>query len=346
MASTYSARRVGEEARTACSTKSGHRVIKKGRGSPLWLPEYRAFTTDRIDPSCTHLTEIVLGEGFTQGAEIKEDKEQQKRKGRPSEPMEAFLGEGLARRSLPSLWSDASEDLGKSGVDGFFVASPPCFSAAALGDFLEDAPWRMLLLCRSDRADLFADQQSVHGDRHLFGDPGGDHGVNLAAVVFAVGEEDDGALFERAVAKASKRSGDGIADGGVVFEDADLDVGDHLAQHLVIGSQGAEGKGFSSEKHHSKAIFALTFFFAPTQEGGARHFESVGQQIALQHGARNIESKDDIDPFVPTRIVSEDVLGARQSDQEQKQGDGRQKLFEGEECCTPPDRGVLKELEG
>ena len=101
---------------------------------------------------------------------------------------------------------------------------------------------------------LRAHADRVDADALRLGDLGRRQRGDLAAVVHAVGQQDDYLRLGLALAQAVDRRGQSVADGRAVLDQSAADAGQKGLQRALVGGQRALREGFAGEGHQSDAV--------------------------------------------------------------------------------------------
>ena len=164
---------------------------------------------------------------------------------------------------------------------------------------------------------LGADADRVDADTLRLGDLGRRLGCDLAAVVHAVGQQDDYLRLGLALAQAVDRRCQAVADRRAVFDQAAADARQQGLQRPLVGGQGALREGLACECHQSDPVAVAVGDERSGHLLGRR--DAVGPEVACQHRARDVDRQHDVDALGVRVRKPLHVLRARQCHDQQRE---------------------------
>lgn len=177
--------------------------------------------------------------------------------------------------------------------------------------------------CGVGDAALLADPDGVDPDIVGFGGFGGGDGLELAAIIGPIGEEDEDAGIGFEVAEAPTGAADGATDGGPVLNLADAEVGEASLEPLVVEGEGADEVRLGGEGEEADAI-GLTLVDKVAHDGAdggeAIDADAIELKIVGPHGGGQIDGEEDIE--AAGLGGSEFLTGLGAGEGEDEEGDG------------------------
>ena len=151
---------------------------------------------------------------------------------------------------------------------------------------------------------LGADADRVDADALRLGDLGRRQRGDLAAVVHAVGQQDDDLRFGIALAQAVDRRRQAVADRRGL-------------EGALVGGQGALREGLARECHQPDPVAVAVGDERSGHLLGRR--DAVGPEVACQHRARDVDRQHDVDALGVRVRKPLHVLRARQRHDQQRE---------------------------
>ena len=175
-----------------------------------------------------------------------------------------------------------------------------------------------------------ADPDRVDLHLHGLGDVGRGIGIDLAAVVGTVGDENDHLGLRLRLAQAGQRGGEAGADGGAVGQPVEGHVFELAKEKGLIGGGRGLRDGPAGEDDEADPVArALSDEVRDHRLG---HGEAVvGLKVHGGHRARDVERHHDVDALGGELVAPETLLRPGQGDHDQGEREGGEPLREGAE---------------
>ena len=257
-------------------------------------------------------------------------------------------------------------DVGKGGLDGVAVAGAVVLAAGFAGDGAEgffvdgvvssgdeavvDFVAVGVPIGVGDDEGVGASADGVNGDVAVFGDDGGLLRREGAAVVGAVGEEDDegaqalvagvvgaGFLFE-----AGEGHAEAVADGGLPSGEADVEAVELAGKPVVVEGERREGVGLVGEDDEADAVVGA--FVDEGFDDGADGVDAA-EALALvfivfdAHGAGEVDDEHEVVALGVDFVFVLDFLrageGGGEEDERERGEDGGEARGAGERGAVP-----------
>ena len=154
----------------------------------------------------------------------------------------------------------------------------------------------------------------------------------------AVGQQDEDFALGFGVAQAVDAGGDGVADGGAVFEHSGLEAVHLEEEPFVVGGEGGQGVGHGREGDQADAVVgAVAHELGDDFLGGVEARKALGArgEVVGVHGGGGVDEQDDVHAFGAGAGFGDAAAGTgggQYEEDERKGGEGRRQPAEEDEA--------------